>query len=160
MASRPGFGLAVVVVLLLLAACNAEPRPTTAPTAAPTNVPLTGRTPGPGEVAVPIERWEPVNGVPVACGGVGFVGEYRLHGAANDPRVVWMTQPDGTRAELAWPVGYSARFTPDLELLDDMGEVVGREGSLVTGGCRTPAGADVWWIELEPLSAGSGSGPS
>lgn len=39
---------------------------------------------------------------------------------------------DGKREELEWPVGYSARFTPALELLDAHGNVVGIEGSELT----------------------------
>lgn len=99
---------------------------------------------GPGEAWVPIELWEPINGVPVGCGGVGYEGEYRLHGSATDPRLVWMTFPDGVRHELAWPLGYSARFTPGLELLDETGRVVAREGTLVTGGCGTPQPGVLW----------------
>jgi hypothetical protein len=48
-----------------------------------------------------------------------------------------MTGPGGVRTELGWPVGYSARFTPGLELIDGFGRVVAREGSLVTEGCQT-----------------------
>ena len=85
------------------------------------------------------ERWLPVanfgsNGL---CAGGGYIGDFRLHGAADDPRLTWMIRPDGTRAELAWPIGYSARFTPNLEVLDDRGQRVAVEGSLVTGGCAT-----------------------
>ena len=97
---------------------------------------------------MPVELWEPVNGIPVACGGVGYEGEFRLHGSPTDQRLVWMTFPDGSRRELAWPLGYSARFTPDLELLDENGKLVGREGTPVTGGCETPQ-RGVLWVELE-----------
>jgi hypothetical protein len=97
-----------------------------------------------------VERWEPVNGVPVACGGVGYEGEFRLHGSSTDDRYVWMTFPDGSRHELAWPLGYSARFTPALELLDEDGKVVAREGSLIVGGCETPQ-PGVLWVTPEDL---------
>lgn len=60
-----------------------------------------------------------------------------LHGSLSDPRITWIIQPDGTRMDLAWPPGYSARFTPDLEVLDDRTSDVAREGSLATGGCLT-----------------------
>jgi hypothetical protein len=53
----------------------------------------------------------------------------------------------GQRLELAWPLGYSARFTPRLELLDENGDVVGREGDELTGGCTT-ADPGVWFVEL------------
>lgn len=134
------------LALVFIAGCGAV-LPTSPP--APTPRP-SARPPGPGEVAVPVELWEPVNGIPVLCGGVGFEGESLLHGSATDPRVVWMTYPDGSRHELAWPRGYSARFAPAFELLDERGVVVGREGTLVMGGCGTPK-PGVEWVELESL---------
>jgi hypothetical protein len=48
-----------------------------------------------------------------------------------------MIEPEGNRTELAWPVGYRARFVPALELLNDQGAIVGREGTLITDGCET-----------------------
>jgi len=86
----------------------------------------------------PGERWLPIvddHGGQLLCGGVGFVGEFRLHGSAADPQLAWMTRPDGTRQDLVWQVGYSARFTPQLEVLDQHGTVIASEGTLVTGGC-------------------------
>ena len=82
---------------------------------------------------------------------MGFDGEFRLHGAPQDANIVWMTFPNGSRHELAWPVGYSARFTPVLELLDGGGQVVGREGTRVTGGCGIPEDPNVLWMSLEPV---------
>ena len=134
-------GLATLIVLV--AACALSVTPLRPPP----------RALGPGEAWVPVELWEPINGVPVACAGVGFEGEYRLHGSPTDQRLVWMTFPDGNRREVAWPLGYSARFTPDLELLDETGKVAGREGTLVTGGCETPQ-AGVLWVELESRPGG------
>ena len=150
------------LTVAFVAGCGAVlPPPTPAPTARPTARPL-----GPGEFAVPVELWRPINGMPVACAGVGYEGEYRLHGARTDPRFVWMTFPDGTRHELAWPLGYSARFSPELELLDERGQIVAREGSLLTGGCETPQ-SGVLWVTTEGLtvdemfngSRSAGSGP-
>jgi hypothetical protein len=95
------------------------------------------RTLGPGEQWVPVAVWVDSSGqAEPLCAGGGFIGDIRLHGSASDPRLVWMTWPEKGRIELAWPVGYSARFTPQLELLDDAGRVVGREGTYVTGGCN------------------------
>lgn len=90
--------------------------------------------------------WE-VDGTPMLCAGVGFVGGFFLHGSPLDPRSAWMTTPDGSRHELAWPVGYSARFVPDLEVLDDAGRVIAREGSTVDGGCETPE-RGAWSVEF------------
>jgi len=50
-------------------------------------------------------------------------------------------------AEDGWNVGYSARFTPKLELLDEHGNVVRREGDQLIGGCETPD-AGVWSVKL------------
>ena len=43
-----------------------------------------------------------------------------------------------------WPIGYSARFTPGLEILDDHGRVIAHEGSLVEGGCEMPPPGSMW----------------
>jgi hypothetical protein len=95
------------------------------------------RSLGPGERWVPVANWDAGGGVRLLCAGGGFVADMRLHGSVDDPRLVWMTDAFGIRTELGWPVGYSARFTPALELLDDLGHVIAREGSRVTEGCRT-----------------------
>jgi hypothetical protein len=65
------------------------------------------------------------------------VEKVRLRGSPIDPRLVWMVWPDGHRTELGWPVSYSARFTPQLELLDGNGHVIARDGSRIEGGCST-----------------------
>lgn len=84
-------------------------------------------------IGVPVARWD--GGL--LCAGVGYVDEHTIHGSPDDPRVVWMTGPNGERTELAWPPGYAAKFTPGLELLDQDGTVVAREGTQATGGCQT-----------------------
>jgi hypothetical protein len=124
----------VVTALLLVAACAA---------ATPTR-PL-----GPGEQWVPVANWKAGPfGPELLCAGTGWVPPGALHGSANDPRLVWVTRGAGTRRlEVGWPLGYSARFTPQLELLDAAGSVVGHEGTAVGGGCLT-ADADVWSVEL------------
>lgn len=113
--------LSLPLIVMVLASCGSGP------TATPS------RTLGAGE------RWLPVAnfGSNRLCAGAGYVGDLRLHGAADDPRLAWMIGPDGRRTELAWRVGFSARFTPNLEVLDDRGQRVAVEGSLVTGGCPT-----------------------
>ena len=117
--------LSLSLIVMVLAACGPSPRP--AASAAPSRTLEAG------------ERWLPVAnfGADGLCAGGGTVGDFRLHGAANDPRLTWMIAPDGRRMELAWPAGFSARFTPNLEVLDDHGQRVAVEGSLVTGGCPT-----------------------
>ncbi len=105
-----------------------------------------------GEYLVPVADFTGPNGAELICAGAAFGGV--LHGSAADPRHVWMTYPDGSRAELAWPAGYRGRFDPGLELLDVSGRVVGREGSLIDGGCRT-ADPHVLRVELAPLDSGA-----
>lgn len=125
--------LGIVLAAVVLMACLSSPKP----------VP---RSFGPGEVAVPVANW---NNGQVICAGAAFPGT--LHGSPTDVRVVWMTRPAEGPVELAWPAGYSARFDPDLELLDASGRVVGREGTSVTGGCPT-ADPGVMAVELAAVS--------
>jgi hypothetical protein len=82
------------------------------------------------------ERWLQVaDWTGTACGGTGLEGDYRIQGSPNDPHLAWTMDPDGTRRELAWSPGTSARFTPALEVVGPDGAVVAREGWLVVGSC-------------------------
>jgi hypothetical protein len=85
------------------------------------------------------------------CRGVGLDGI--LRGSANDARVLWMEdRATGERVELIWPAGYHARDDFGLEVLDDSGTFVGKEGDLVTGACITGAPGEamhVWAGELK-----------
>ena len=94
------------------------------------------------------EQWLPAVGNGAACGGVGFAGEFRLHGSAADPHLAWMTRPDGSRTELVWSPGTSARFTPALEVLGPDGQRIAGEGSLITGGCPI-GGPSVYFVEFQ-----------
>jgi hypothetical protein len=85
---------------------------------------------GQGEQWLQVADW-----TGTACGGTGLEGDYRLHGSPNDPHLAWSIDPDGTRRELAWSPGTSARFTPGLEVVGPDGAVVAREGWLVVGRC-------------------------
>ena len=114
--------LALLAICVGIAACGGGPEPTPS------------RTLGAGEQWLPVASW---GGNNTLCAGGGYVGVFRLHGAPDDPRLAWMIRPDGTRAELAWPVGFGARFDPTLEVLDAHGRVVASEGSIVQGGCGT-----------------------
>lgn len=75
------------------------------------------------------------------CGGVGLGAV--LHGSPTDPRVAWIGNMLGvpSRVDVVWPAGYRARFEPSLEVLDEQGNVVMREGDAVTGACVTAGGA-------------------
>lgn len=95
------------------------------------------RSLGAGEQWLFVANWVGPNGQDVLCASGGFPQEPSLRGSPDDPRLVWMVWADGHRTDLAWPVGYSARFTPDLDVLDTAGQVVGRSRTLVSGGCET-----------------------
>lgn len=77
----------------------------------------------------------PVAAFPNACRGVGLT-DATLVGSPDDPRITWLQLPDGRRIELVWPPQYSARFTPELEVLDERSAVRFRGGDVVRGGCQ------------------------
>jgi hypothetical protein len=77
----------------------------------------------------------PVGDTGVACAGVGLE-EATLTGDPSDPRVAWLTSPWGRR-DVLFPRGFTARFSPRLEVLNTLGDVVAREGTVITGGCVT-----------------------
>jgi hypothetical protein len=69
-----------------------------------------------------------------ACAGIGIV-DGTLRGDPQDPRVAWLDHgPYGTR-RLVFPQGFTARFTPRLEILDANGKVKFRDGDAITEGC-------------------------
>ena len=69
-----------------------------------------------------------------ACRGVGLV-DATLAGSPADPRVAWLVSAGGGRQEIVWPPGFSARFTPHLEVIDTSGKTVFRAGDKISGGC-------------------------
>ena len=69
------------------------------------------------------------------CRGVGL--EAHITGNPSDPRLVWLVGLQGDRTDVIWPPGYTARFTPRVEVLDQEGAVVYRDGDAVSGGCVT-----------------------
>lgn len=77
------------------------------------------------------------------CRGVGYDGV--LRGDPADPRIAWGEQETMTnslifRKDLVWPPGYTARFTPQLEILDASRNVRYVAGDLIEGGCVTGPG--------------------
>lgn len=104
-------GLLVGSVAVLLAACGATATPTL-----PT-LPLAD---------------------PIPCAGVGNDG--MLAGSPTDPRVAWLVGSNGARSEIVWPRGFTARFDPDLAVVDASGKVVYRAGDRPGGGCVTGDG--------------------
>ncbi len=92
---------------------------------------------GPGEIWAPVVDTK--NGQALCAGG-GATAVIRLHGSARDPRLTWETLPDGREVPIVWPRWTSLRFAPDLEVFGPNGELLARENSQVTGGCRMPNG--------------------
>jgi hypothetical protein len=57
-----------------------------------------------------------------------------LQGQAGAPDPIWLVADDGRTMIFVWPAGFSARFSPDAELLDDQGRSVAKAGERVTLG--------------------------
>ncbi len=73
---------------------------------------------------------------PQACAGIGLAAV--LRGGSEDPRLAWLERIDGRgRLDVVWPRGYLARFAPDLEVLDETGRTVIRDGDFLDGACVT-----------------------
>jgi len=96
-----------------------------------------------GLYRLPTVGWLPGN----LCAGVGL--DAVLRGSPTDARVAWL-ENTGTNArrDVTWPAGYHARFTPNIEILDENGSVVLRDGDHVEGACGY--NPDTGWTYLEP----------
>ncbi len=120
---------AVWVVAMIVAAC-ASPSPS-APVSTSASPALLSPS-APPAVLMPTARvW-----LSDACIGVGLVGA-TLNGDPTDPRIAWLDLEGEGRREIVFPPGYTVRFTPTLEVLDDAGQVVARAGERIDGGCLT-----------------------
>ena len=144
-----------VLILAAIAAACASPGPSPTPTIIlPTVVPV---TPRPARTLGPNEYWLPVlpglvlgpDASPMPCAGIGIGHEdgspVALHGSATDPLHAWLGDGAG-RLSLVWPAGYAARFNPKLEVLDEAGHVVARDGQTFDGVCVT--GSETYWLPL------------
>jgi len=81
---------------------------------------------------------------------VGVGRDAIIHGSASDAYIAWaIDRSSGVRAELIWPSGYTARFSPQLVILDRSGKVVAHEGDLIIGSCLTDPG-DGDAIQVDP----------
>lgn len=69
-----------------------------------------------------------------ACGGVGLA-DATLHGSPTDSRVAWIHLKGFGDRQAVFPVGFTARFNPSLEVLNANGAVVFREGDKIDGAC-------------------------
>jgi hypothetical protein len=104
-------------------------------TSAPPSIRVTAPSPAASDSALrTVDVTAAPSGAVAACAGVGLVGA-TLRGDPHDPRVVWLDLgPNGTRG-LVFPLGFTARFAPRLEVLDTSGQVRFREGDAITGAC-------------------------
>jgi hypothetical protein len=93
---------------------------------------------GPGEYWLP---WTDAD----ECEVTGLQGAV-LHGSPTNG-AVWLESPTGGRIELVWPERFSARFDPELEVLDSTGQVAAREGTPVREACLTDD-PNVLWLNL------------
>lgn len=100
---------------------------------------------GPGERALPVADWGEGDQA-FLCAGGGFADRVELRGSPNDPRIAWGISL-GKRLDFVWPEGYSARFVPLLEVLDETGTVVARDGDVIDGGCRL-GDPDAWFVDF------------
>jgi hypothetical protein len=94
------------------------------------------------------DRW---NGY---CGGTGT--DATLRGDPLDPAVTWLDPNPGFdwmgepwRHYVTWPPGFTARFTPRLEVIDPIGQVVMREGDHVEGSCLGSDAGAIWGTGLD-----------
>lgn len=110
---------------------TARPTP---PTATP--IPTTPQIETAPPPSAPIRTVDMSGGgsVPLACAGIGLI-DATLQGHANDPRVAWIEIKDHGTEGVLFPKGFTARFTPYLEILDASGQVKFRAGSVIDGGC-------------------------
>ncbi|HEX7950893.1 MAG TPA: hypothetical protein VF494_11135 [Candidatus Limnocylindrales bacterium] len=105
--------------------------------AATSGLSLTGMTPVPSTFALPT----------VAVGGCrGVMLNGTLRGDPADPRVAWLVQ-SGQRVDVVFPAGYTARFSPTIEILDATGRVVARDNDMIGGACSrgTEPPLVLWW---------------
>ena len=101
----------LLLTAVVLASCGPS-------AAGPLTTETSSRVLGPGEHWLPLANFGKH-----LCFGAGFIG------------LAWLSTSDDERKELAWPVGYSARFTPKLEILDAHGQVAAVAGQSAIGGC-------------------------
>lgn len=100
-----------------------------------------GSSIGLGEYALPAAPPGPEGDY--ACGDTPIYAV--LDGDPKDSRITWAMQ--GTkRIELDWLPGYRARFNPNLEILDERGDVIWHEGALIGWACWEGSDDLPFWV--------------
>lgn len=84
----------------------------------------------------------PSPGVEVLCASA-LHAPFTLEGAATASPAVWGVDIARHRFGIVWPPGFSARFSPGLEILDTSGAVVARQGTVSDAG---GAGDDPFYV--------------
>jgi hypothetical protein len=114
---------------------------------------MAGRALGPGEYWLPLATTYR-GGSELLCQPDNPIGGPRatLLGSASDARLAWVVR-DGQRYELGWPAGYTARFSPELEVLDDHSRLVASQGDQFTKLCPT-ADAGTFWLMSAAITRG------
>ena len=64
------------------------------------------------------------------CAGYTLI-EATVRADPASPGNPWLEVPDGTRYEVIWPIGYSARLADRVELVNSGGAVEAREGDVL-----------------------------
>ena len=101
--------------------------------------------PGPtASASGPARALKTIDVTGTSCNGVMLSGA-TLHGDPADPRVAWLDVAGVGARELVFPMGFVARFTPHLEILDATGSPVFQDGEDVASACVYPAGLLVGW---------------
>lgn len=132
---RSGLGLlaAAGLVLVLALAAASMGGGTNTPDTLPSTTPDLASPPAPS--ALPVVRIPTWPDPPPASGAcpLAHLGRVTLRGdPAGLSRPVWVQRIDGgQQLDIVWPYGFTARFNPDLELLNAEGEVVAREGDVL-----------------------------
>jgi hypothetical protein len=101
---------------------------------------------------VPIPQQDVPN---VQCYPTYLEGAY-LAGSPGDESVAWVESAEGQRVNVRWPAGYSARFTPEIELVGPIGQAIARAGDELTlAGGFVPGGEfSACGVNVGPLEIG------
>ncbi|HEX5467176.1 MAG TPA: hypothetical protein VFW92_10935 [Candidatus Limnocylindrales bacterium] len=90
-------------------------------------------TPGASIVAVRTRPPAP-SGQQILCSVALHVPFTLVGDPTADPPDWGVTRADARRFDIVWPAGFTARFDPDLEILDPSGAVVARAGTISDAG--------------------------